>query len=443
MQEKIINAIHEGHNVCMTGGGGVGKTYTVNSIREEFKGERKVVVTASTGVAAQNVNGITVHSYAGLGGCTTFEDWAYQMRLSPKLLSKVRGNILSTSILIIDEISMIRSDVLDLLNAVMKWVCKSDRAFGGKQVIVVGDFLQLPPVVKEGEFLSAPWAFQSVAWSEGAFITFQLTKIFRQSDEQFIGALNKVRFGQCDLLTDEIFRSRKNVEFSNHLKIFGTNREVDKYNNQMIDQLETQELVLSGKKYWRNSLDDYKDMMKNIIVNEDITIKINSRLMILANEKDLIYCNGSMGTLLDYIRNDEGDISTLVIRLDNGSVINLPKKKWSIDEKIDEDTIRYIAEVEMMEGPMAAQRIKNEYTRASFLQFPIRVAYGLTCHKCQGLSLDQAEIDCKTLKDYGHVYVALSRIRSINGLKVTNWNPSKIKANKYSLGFYERIAKWS
>lgn len=317
VQAAFMKAVREGKNCCLTGGGGVGKTYTINEMRKATK-KKKISMTALTGLASMHVDGTTIHKFSGLGGWNKPFHIAPIKRCDkwPKITMRIKG----VDIVIIDEISMMRSDQFDLLDIIFKNATGNFKTpFGGKQIIVVGDFLQLPPVVKDDEDLENYWAFQSKAWVEGDFQTFHLTEIKRQSDETFINVLNEIRFGKCGLLSQAILKARSGLSQEVPIKLVAKNKQADEYNHFRISGLEGKPYFLKHSLEYSGLLDEhindangkvkeklekykkqlYKDIKAMVNVNDTIWLKDGARVMIMANNDEKGYVNGMTGELIE------------------------------------------------------------------------------------------------------------------------------------------------
>ena len=314
IQKEFMKAVREGKNCCLTGGGGVGKTFTINKMREATK-TKKIAMTAMTGLAAMHVEGTTIHSWSGMGGWNSLGHIVPIMRTHSWHETALR--IKETDILIIDEISMMRSDQFNLLDLIMKKATKNmQEAFGGKQIIVVGDFLQLPPVVKSNEKIDSPWAFHSEAWKEGGFHVFHLTEIKRQSDQVFINALNDIRFGKCGLMTEATIRSREGSNEGSPIRLVSKNKQADLINNAELTKIDAQSYYLKGNLEYSSRLtsnenfsqeerellekykkDIYKELMAQLNVSKTIWLKEGCRVLVMANNQEKGYVNGMMGTL--------------------------------------------------------------------------------------------------------------------------------------------------
>lgn len=391
MYNTILSLIKSGKNVFITGQAGTGKSYYLTQLQQDLP---DLVVTASTGVAAINVSGTTIHSFSGIGiGDRSAKQIAYSMYTE----QRIRLNYCKC--LAIDEISMLSADTLDLINDVFKTIRRNDKPFGGIQLIVIGDFLQLPPVEKNGK--EPRFAFESDSWQESDFKIINLEEQFRQKDPAFLADLNKIRFGE----------SIEIIATSNHedaLHLFALNRPADEYNQLKLQSIKSPihhfEARDIGSIYHINSID------KNCLVPKNLYLKVGARVMLLINKYiGLGLINGSIGNVTKI----EG--RSVTVNFDNGSELDLG---YETVAKIMDDKVEL----------------------ASRSQIPLRLAYAISIHKSQSLSLDKVCIDFEGTFESGQAYVALSRVRSKSGLSVKNLRPNLIKANKKAVEFYKKMS---
>lgn len=415
---KITKLINKGENLFITGYAGTGKSYILNKLKHRFK----IDVTSTTGLAAVNVQGQTIHSWAGVGICNKPVNLAVENILKR---STLRKQISNCNILAIDEISMLDAKTFDYIDSVIRIVRDDERPFGGIQVLLFGDFFQLPPVQKENGF-----CFNSDHWNELNLKTVFLEKIYRQKDESFIRALSNMRVNNLTEDDIKLLCSREvnyNTYDSDILHIFSTNREADNYNNFKFN-------ALKNPVHTFNSVDKIYKKKSIIEINKDIPnkgltkfdlitwemfdkyckapqvleLKESCKVMLLKNHnfaKGLI--NGSCGTVLKI------DENAILVKFDNG-----------VEEIIPIHTFEYYRD-----GDLVATRD----------QYPLRLAYGITIHKSQGMTLDKLVIDCKRIFECGQAYVALSRVQSIEGLYLRSFNPDKVAVNEEVIDFYDSL----
>lgn len=418
---KIIELINKGENIFITGYAGTGKSYILNKLKKKFK----IDVTSTTGLAAVNVQGQTIHSWAGVGICNKPVQDVVEKVLQRVKLKK---QITECKILAIDEISMLDGQTFDYIDEVLKNLKDGSKPFGGIQVLLFGDFFQLPPVQKESGF-----CFDSRCWQELDLKTVFLEKIYRQNDEEFIKSLNNLRLNQ---LTDDdlrLFYDREvnyDTQESDILHIFSTNKEADNYNSFKFNSVQKTLYVFnsvdkihrktSAIEVDKNNLSPKLtkfDLMtldmfdKSCKAPSALELKADCKVMLLKNlnfAKGLI--NGATGTVLE-LKKDK-DEEHILVRFDNG-----------VEEIIQKHTFEAYRDGDVV--------VSRE-------QYPLRLAYGITIHKSQGMTLDKLIVDCNRIFECGQVYVALSRVKSLDGLYLKSFNPRKVLANQKVIEFYSR-----
>ncbi|MEK6734544.1 MAG: PIF1 family DEAD/DEAH box helicase, partial [Pseudomonadota bacterium] len=357
-KQIIINAIRAKNNVCITGAAGTGKSFLLSMIKEHFP---FVHLTASTGVAAVNISGITIHSWAGIGqGILPAEEIVNFINSGPG--TKIRRQIKKAKLLAIDEISMISASVFNLLNQVFQAIRQNEKPFGGIQMAVLGDFFQLPPVSKDKE---VDFCFNSSTWDEADFKLFELTEVFRQSDLRFIQLLNNIRYAALNDEDLELLNSRQ-VPPSEELSptmLMTHNYQVDKINTQMLESLigvetYTYKMQESGKESGISFL------KKNCLAQADLTLKLGAQVMMLKNslQKQGII-NGSIGVVTGFTKN-----KIPIVKFRNNIVCLITPEEWSV-ESFNEQT----SKIEVV---------------ASIQQVPLALAWAITIHKSQGMTLD-------------------------------------------------------
>lgn len=405
-KQVIINAIRAKNNVCVTGAAGTGKSFLLKMIREYFP---FVHVTASTGVAAVNVEGVTLHSWAGIGnGSRPAEEIIRFINSGPG--TKIRRQLKKAKLLAIDEISMISAETFNLLNQVFKEVRDSEQAFGGIQLVVLGDFFQLPPVSKDKK---VEFCFSSESWQEADFKIFELSEIFRQSDMQFIQLLNNIRHAAVNDDDIALLNNRQNVTLPDDIipTILVThNYQADKINIEKLNSITGEEVTFkmttSGKE---NSV---ASLQKNCLAQEELVLKQGAQVMMLKNslQKQGII-NGSIGIISGFTKN-----KLPIVKFRNGEICIIAAEEWNIE-------------------------VFNEMTQeidvvASIKQIPLVFAWAITIHKSQGMTLDSILCDLSHVFAEGQSYVALSRVKSLDGLYIKGFKPSSLKVNETVREFY-------
>ncbi|KAI3835786.1 hypothetical protein MKW92_033247 [Papaver armeniacum] len=423
-QKLVLEEVSKGKSVFITGSGGTGKTFLlkqiVNLLKQEVHKPDEVFVTASTGVAACALNGQTLHSFAGIGLGEDDED---------ELLGRVCKNKLASQrwkqvkALVIDEISMISGELFDKIEYIAQ-MCKPKRKgqiWGGIQLIVSGDFFQLPPIIKYSNGEVKEFAFEAECWNESFDLQIELTQVFRQSDLQFIELLQWIRKGYRDanmlkLLDKCCLNELVNVP-SDVPRLFPRNEDVKRLNNERLKNL-GQEIVSyravdRGVNPWRNQL-------QQGIAPDVLEICLGARVMLIKNkdvEAGLV--NGAVGTVIGFDR----DYASKVL-------------KKMCAERI-RPKVRFDSGLEMVIEPDTWEVTEGNEVQAQRAQIPLILAWAVSIHKCQGMTLDRLQTDLSRAFGCGMVYVALSRVRSLDGLYMSGFSASKIKAHPKVLQFYK------
>lgn len=402
-QPEAIKLMMSGKNVFLTGEPGAGKTYTLNQFIEQATAkDKRIAVTASTGIAASHINGQTIHSWSGLGIKESLrDDEIDRMSYQPKMVEKY-NNI---DILIIDEVSMLHGARLDMVNRVAKWMRRSTLPFGGLQVIFVGDLFQLPPVTKRND--DVDFVHLSQAWKEASPTVCYLTEQHRQgADDKLLDILRAMRNGELRPIHHKQLETRLNrnqVHSDTVTRLFTHNLDVDALNRGMLEKLEGK----VTRFYMSASGDKFKiDAMKrNLLCPEILELKPGAEVMFCANNFDDGYVNGTRGKLIRFTDNKKPVVLTT-----DGDEIIVDKYTWKSYNDFHQEL-------------------------ASVTQYPLRLAWAVTVHKSQGLSLDAAIIDLSQAFTPGMGYVALSRVRSLKGLYL-------VGLNEQALEMHEDIAKF-
>lgn len=392
MKQKDALAILEaGHNVLLTGPAGSGKTFLLNKYIAYLKKKGiGVAVTASTGIAATHIGGRTIHSWAGIG---------IKDHLSPRDIqsltkrSYLKKQFAQTEVLVIDEISMLHAHRLDMVNKVCQAFKKNFLPFGGIQVVMSGDFFQLPPVSAGGD--EAEFVYKADIWSEMDLRICYLDEQHRQNDQKMTKILQSFRQDAVDEEVVQMLQDRINQKPKSNLRpvrLFTHNIDVDAINQAELAKIAAPEFS------YRMSGDGEKKLVeslkKNCLAPETLVLKKGALVMFVKNKfKDerAVYVNGSMGIVVGF---DENDFP--IVRLNSGNEVLVAPDSWTID---DEHQIL-----------------------AKITQLPLRLAWAITVHKSQGMTLEMAEIDLSRSFGYGMGYVALSRLTSLDGLYLLGIN---------------------
>jgi len=394
-QQKALDLLMQGKNVFLTGSAGTGKTFTLEKFITLAKDSgKRVAITASTGIAATHINGITIHSWSGIGIKRSFDELNLQKLIrDPNLWCRITY----TDVLIIDEISMLHPSQLEMINKICKQFRDSDEPFGGIQVVLCGDFFQLPPVIPKGE--ETIFAFESHLWEELDLKICYLAEQFRQNDLEFLKILNSIRDNNVTLSTLAPLQERMNKPIKKGIipiKLYTHNCDIDVINQYELDKL-------SGKEYthFMTSSGEYNfinNLKRNCLAPEIIKFKIGAVVMFVKNNYSKGFVNGTMGTIIGF--NTKGYPS---VRTSEGIEIIASPEYWMYEE--------------------------NDEVKARIKQIPLRLAWGITIHKSQGFSFDAAEIDLSKAFSFGMGYVALSRVKSLDGITLKGLNDIALKVD--------------
>ena len=423
-QELAFNKYIEGKNIFITGPGGSGKTQLIRHIyNDSFHRGKKIQVCALTGCASVllECSAKTIHSWSGIGlGCGSIES----------IIQKIRANRrstqtwLKTDVLIIDEVSMMSLKLFDILDAVGRAIRGNYTAhFGGIQLIFSGDFYQLPPVGQKEDPDTMRFCFESEDWFQSFPIDchIQLVKIFRQTDDTYISMLNQLRKGVIKRKTANTLMSFVGREPAPNTII--TEIYPKKYTVESINSLKMEELIGEEKEYSMrfhkpdanvniNIEQELNYIKSNIMCNSVLKLKIGAQVMCIVNisdeEQNLLLCNGSQGKVIKF---DEAT-QLPIITFDNGITMKMDYHLW-ISEKV---------------------------SGLGVSQIPLILSWAITIHKAQGASLLHAKIDIgREIFEAGQIYVALSRVKSLDGLYLTSFDLTKIKVNRKVHEFYEML----
>jgi hypothetical protein len=425
-QDQALEILLSGRSVFLTGGPGTGKSYV---IREFMKRSRRVALTASTGIAATNIGGQTIHSWSGIGARRELTSTdVFVIRNGP-----AGRRIRSADTLVIDEVSMLSGDTLQMLD----YVCREARGvihrgdlnkpFGGLQVVLVGDFFQLPPVVVKKEDVRWHFAFEAPCWGELDPRVCYLTKVHRQDEPEFLSLLASIRAGRCDpgdyRLHDRFFDHRDDVPVGvPHLDTH--NKDVNALNAVRLASLPgpsaTFRMTSEGEPNHVSAL------MRGCQSPETLTLKDGATVIFTRNDQEGRFVNGTTGVVVDA----RGADGWPVVQLKGsdgkpGAKVTAEPVSWEMVEQTDEQALDTAAlpQVKPIGSALALPEARTEKrVLARISQVPLRLAWGITVHKSQGMSLDAAVMDLSRTFEYGQGYVALSRVRSLGGLHLLGWN---------------------
>jgi len=395
-QQEAFDILKLGHNVYLTGSAGSGKTFLLNKYIKYLKDQKvEVGITASTGIAATHMQGVTIHSWSGLGIRDSLSTKDLRELAKKRYLNK---RLAQAKILVIDEVSMLHSFQLDLVDKICRVFKQKSVPFGGLQVVLSGDFFQLPPVSKNGQ--EPQFATQSEIWSKMNLKICYLDEQYRHQDSQLIKILNEIRANKVENDTLKLLESRNNKTvpgFSDLTKLYTHNIDVDAINNQKLK-------VITGKICCYNMRASGSKVLaeilkKSCLAPEKLFLKRNAIVMFVKNNFEQGYVNGTMGKIKGF---DESGFPI----------------------------VKTISGKQIVAAPTGWIREEDGFTKAEIFQIPLRLAWAITVHKSQGMSLDVAEIDLSKSFEKGMGYVALSRVKSLAGIKLKGMNELALQVNQ-------------
>lgn len=404
-QQEALKILKSGHNVFLTGSAGAGKTFLLNQFIEYLKSENILVgVTASTGIAATHLNGRTIHSWCGMG----IEESMNQQVRNSIAKGDLKQRLRKTAVLLIDEISMLSASRLDLVDSICRVVRKNEHPFGGLQVVFSGDFFQLPPVARGKE--DGRFAYEAEIWSQMNLKVCYLEEQHRHEDKKFLALLNSLR-SRKDLETaKKSLKTRLNKEIKSNIKptkLYTHNFDVDAYNNLELGRLKNESKYFEMRTQGIPSL--VEKLKSGCLAPEVLELKLGAVVMFVKNNFKEGYVNGTVGVVIGF----DDDSGLPLIETFKGDIIEAKREIWPIED--------------------------SGGVLALISQVPLRLAWAITVHKSQGLSLDCAEIDLSRTFEYGMGYVALSRVRSLSGLKLLGINDLALEVNEKMIVFDEEL----
>ena len=405
-QKTALKILHSGENVFITGQAGSGKTFLLNKfINEARKKGKTVAVTATTGLAATHLNGTTIHSWSGMGVANSISGNFYSKIRKPR-----RENICETDILIIDEISMLHDYRLDMVNAILKKIRKNNSPFGGIQLVMSGDFFQRPPINRYDDEFKGGFVTESVAWRQAGLKICYLNEQHRQADEELSAILtamrtNNLKRDQVQTLLDRIDAEAPSNEIVT--KLYTTNRDVDIINKKELAKIK-------GKSYFYSQETEgtkhYVEVLRRAILAAPILeLKKGAHVMSIKNSPDGKYVNGSLGEVVDFKYGDP------VVKFNNGNTVRIKTSEWNLAD--------------------------GEIVLASIEQVPLKLAWAITVHKSQGMTLDGAEIDLSRAFVEGMGYVALSRVKNLHSLYLKGLNKMAITVSSEAIEIDKMLQK--
>ena len=412
-QSEALAILGSGANVFLTGAPGAGKTYVLNEfIRQARADGASVSVTASTGIAATHINGTTIHSWSGVGLATALTD-----NLVKTIRSRRKRRLREADILIIDEVSMLHAWLFDMVDQVCRIIRRDERPFGGLQVVLSGDFFQLPPVSVSGrgndliapgpEFLASreryaqaglnPEGFvtESLVWRELNPVICYLTEQHRQDDGKLLNVLTDIRDGAVDDADRDILLTRLGTmpgPGQQAVNLFPVNRQADALNDLRLFEIKEEPHEYLAESSGAAAM--VERMKRNMLAPERLLLKTGAAVMAVRNDSDRQFVNGSLGTVRGFADQSKGGWP--IVEFENGNIVTMKPASW-----------------EMQDGDTVLATVK---------QVPLRCAWAITIHKSQGMTLDRAVMDLRRTFAPGMGYVALSRVESLDGLYLQGVN---------------------
>lgn len=412
-QSEALAILGSGVNVFLTGAPGAGKTYVLNEfIRQARADGASVSVTASTGIAATHINGTTIHSWSGVGLATALTD-----SLIKTVRTRRKRKLREADILIIDEVSMLHAWLFDMVDQVCRIIRRDERPFGGLQVVLSGDFFQLPPVSVSGrnndliapgpEFLASreryakaglnPEGFvtESLVWRELDPVICYLTEQHRQDDGKLLNVLTDIRDGAVDDADRDILLTRLGVlpePGQQAVNLFPVNRQADALNDLRLFEIKEGPHEYLAESSGAAAM--VERMKRNMLAPERLLLKTGAAVMAVRNDPDRQFVNGSLGTVRGFADQSKGGWP--IVEFENGNIVTMKPASW-----------------EMQDGDTVLATVK---------QVPLRCAWAITIHKSQGMTLDRAVMDLRRTFAPGMGYVALSRVESLDGLYLQGVN---------------------
>ena len=458
-QSSALDILKTGQNVFLTGSAGSGKTYTLNQYINYLRARRvPVAVTASTGIAATHMNGTTIHSWSGIGIKDELSDRDLTNLSRKQFLA---DRLKDTAVLIIDEISMLHAKQLNLVNQVLKHVRKNDAAFGGIQVVVAGDFFQLPPIGSKGESNREKFAFMSEAWLDAKFHICYLSEQHRQVSEAANGGLdlddilNQIRRQEVTFEAIAALEATYDQDVDiKRTRLYTHNLNVNKINDKELAALEGETMRFEATATGDSKL--VETLKKTVRTQDELILKVGAKVMFIKNNTELGVSNGTMGELIGFAAvkiDDSKDTSDdLIEDTAQDAIAKNTKNKAKKDKESKEKpkdkkpTTQKMPVVRLNSGREVIAEpeewiIEDETgdVLASYLQVPLCLAWAITIHKSQGMTLEAAEIDLSRTFELGQGYVALSRLKSLAGLQLLGMNDMSLQLDPLARGADKRF----
>ncbi len=407
-QAQALQILQMGHSVFLTGEPGAGKTHVLRQFIAFLKQNKiKHGVTATTGIAATHLGGMTIHSFSGLGLRGKIDDSELSDFANKPTLNKRLNDL---QVLIIDEISMLDADRFDSIDKILKTIRGNDKPFGGIQIVLSGDLFQLPPISRKDQ-PKAKFVFQSEAWKQSRFKVCYITEQHRTEEDNLLKILRKIRAGEAGFDELDELQTRQTDDIDGDItKLFTHNIDVDTINQQKLDDLSDESVQFEAQT--SGNAMGVKSLTASAMVLENLELKIGAEIMTVVNNPVAGYVNGSRGRVVGF---DELSNEPIIALHDRKKPLVLSRYTWEINE--------------------------GQRTVAEFSQYPLRLAWAITIHKSQGMSLDEAEIDLSRSFEAGMGYVALSRLRGLEGLYLRGINEFALAVAPEVIDIDEQLRK--
>lgn len=400
-QEIAFKILTSGANVFLTGSAGTGKTFVINQYIDYLR-ERGIepAIVAPTGIAASHIGGKTIHSFFSVGIRENIDDYYLRwMKRQPFLEKRLKY----LKVLIIDEISMVSPDLFVSMDRILRAFKENERPFGGVQIVLSGDFFQLPPVTKSPQ--EAKFVWQTNLWQEMELKICYLEEKFRQGDDILANILDEIRQGEVSEDSMDVFRSRYKKELADNFsitKLYTHNIDVDRINNDELNRLSGKEIIFKANT--KGSKQNLERIFKSSLVQEELKLKKEATIIFIKNNYGAGYINGTLGKVIAF----DKESNFPIVELFDGREILVTPEEWLWED--DKGKIKAVVK-----------------------QLPLKLAWALTVHKSQGMTLDAAEIDLSKTFEVGQGYVALSRIKSIKGLRLMGLNDIALRVDEMVL----------
>eukprot|EP00760_Papus_ankaliazontas_P010470 PhM_4_TR14284/c0_g2_i1/m.86281/K15255/PIF1; ATP-dependent DNA helicase PIF1 len=416
-QREVLRAVKEGKNVFISGSAGTGKSYLLRAIIAALPNNESVVVTASTGIAAVEIRGQTLHSFSGLGIGTGLTPEAAVRRVLARPTTSQAWRRVKT--LIVDEVSMVHCEFFQLLDDVARGVRRRpNEPFGGIQLVLAGDFFQLPPIHREAATLSGHndklFSFESEAWKSAHLITYNLQQVFRQDNDELVAALNDLRYGSVTERAMEVFkpcigRKRESLATDGILptSLRARVRDVDSVNMAELGKLKGDVHTFTCADT-ANTEYHLAMLARDTNLPQELRLRIGAQVVLLAQHPDYnSLVNGSRGVVVGFTASD----GIPVVRFATGGDVEVP--------------------------PQVQELFAQGHVVATRRQIPLQLGWALSIHKSQGMSIDRLDVTIdQSVFEFGQAYVALSRCVTLEGLCISTFDPHAIKAHPTVLEFY-------